>query len=70
MPETAEPGWITTLNWIATVGYASAVVYWPYRYFAQRKSNLVLHTTHLAELGPPCQAFIASGIAIMFGAML
>lgn len=70
VPETAQPGWITTLNWIATVGYACAAVYWLYRYFAQHKTNPVLHTDRLAELGPPCQAFMASGMAIMFGAML
>jgi hypothetical protein len=68
--ETAQPGWITTLNWIATVGYASAAVYWLYRYFGQRKTNPVLDTNRLVQLGPPCQAFMASGMAIMFGTML
>lgn len=70
VPETIQPGWITTLNWIATVGYACSAVYWLYRYFDQRKTNRVPHTAHLAGLGPPCQAFMASGMAIMFGAML
>jgi hypothetical protein len=68
--ESAEPGWITTLNWIATVGFASAAVFWLYRYFAQRKTNPVLHAAHLAGLGSLCQTFMASGMAIMFGAML
>lgn len=70
VPEIAEPGWITTLNWIAAVGFASAAVYWLYRYFAQRKTNPVLHTARLGEWGTLCQAFMASGMAIMFGVML
>jgi hypothetical protein len=70
VPKTAEPGWITTLNWIATVGYACAAMYWLYRYFAQRKTNPGPHSAYLAGLGPPCQAFMASGMAIMFGTMV
>lgn len=70
MPQTAEPRWITTINWIATVGYAGAAVYWLYRYFGQRKTNPVLDSDRLVQFGPPCQAFMASGMAIMFGATL
>lgn len=70
VPETTQPGWITTINWIAAVGYAAAAVYWLYRYFAPRKTNSGPRTVHLAALGPPCQAFMASGMAIMFGVML
>jgi len=68
VPETAEPGWITTLNWIAAVGFASAAVYW--LYFAQRKTNPVRHTARLGDWGTLCQAFMAAGMAIMFGVML
>ena len=70
VPEAAEPGWITTLNWIAAVGFASAAVYWLYQYFAPRKTNTVLHTARLGDWGTLCQAFMASGMAIMFGVML
>jgi hypothetical protein len=69
-PETMEPGWIIALNWIATVGYAIAAVYWLYRYFSQRKTKPLLRTDRVAQLGVPCQAFMASGMAIMFGAMM
>lgn len=67
---TGQPGWITTLNWIATVGFASGAVYWLYRYFAQRRKTPVLHTARLADVGSLSQVFMASGMAIMFGVML
>lgn len=70
VPETAEPEWITTLNWIAAVGFASAAVYWLYRYFANRTTNPVRHTARLRDWGTPCHAFMASGMAIMFVVML
>lgn len=70
VPHTAEPWWITSLNWIAAVGFASAAVYWLYHYFAQRKANPAQHTTRLGDWGTLCQAFMASGMAIMFGVML
>lgn len=70
VPETAEPGWITPLNWIAAVGFASAAVYWLYRYFANRKTNPVPHTARLGDWGTLCQAFMASGMALMFVVML
>lgn len=68
--ETAEPGWITTLNWIAAVGFACAAVYWLYRYFAHRKANGVPHTARFGDWGTLCHVFMASGMAIMFGVML
>lgn len=68
--ETADPGWITTLNWIAAIGFASAAIYWLYRYFAHRKTNPVSHTARLGDWGTLCHAFMASGMAIMFGVML
>jgi hypothetical protein len=67
--ETAEPGWIIAVNWITAAGFASAAVYWLYRYLAQRKPGPALRTDHLAGLGLLCQVFMASGMAIMFGAM-
>lgn len=65
VPRTAEPGWVIAVDWIAAVGFASAAAYWLYRYFAQRKSSPVL----LGDWGTLCQAFMASGMAIMFGVM-
>jgi Domain of unknown function (DUF5134) len=65
-----EPVWITVVDWIATVGFASAAVYWLYRYSAQRRTSQLLNIDHPADLGPLYQAFMASGMAIMFGVML
>jgi Ca2+/Na+ antiporter len=63
-----EPGWITTVNWIAAVGFAVAAVYWLYRYFyfADRATDPASHTAKPANLGLLSQAFIAAGIAVMF----
>lgn len=70
VPETAEPGWITALNWIAAIGFATATAHWLYRYFANRKTNPVPHTARLGDWGPLCHAFMAAGMAIMFVVML
>lgn len=68
---TGEPGWITTLNWIATIGFAIAAIYWLYRYFAHRKPNPGTNTARRWDWGTtPCHAFMAAGMAIMFGVML
>lgn len=56
------PGWITTVNSIATVGFAAATLYWLYRHFVERRLGL--------GLGPLWQAFMAAGTTIMFAAML
>ena len=68
VPGPAEPGWITALNWIGAVGFATAAVYWLYRYVTQRNANPVPH--RLGDWGTLCHAFMASGMAIMFGVML
>lgn len=66
----AEPGWITTVNAFASVGFSAAALYWLYRYFDERRTEPVARSAHLARLAPLCQAFMAAGAAIMFGAML
>jgi hypothetical protein len=65
----AQPGWITTINWIAAVGFACAAVYWLYRYFTGVRKSTVRRTA-LADVGPLYQAFMAAGMVIMFGVML
>jgi hypothetical protein len=66
----AEPAWITTVNAFASVGFSVAALYWLYRYFDERRSEPVARGARLARLAPLCQAFMAAGAAIMFGAML
>ena len=64
------PGWITTVNWIAALGFAVVALYWPCRYFAERRMNPVPHAEQLARLEPLYQVFTAAGTALMFGALL
>lgn len=71
MSSTASgPGWISLVNWIATLGFAVVALYWPCRYFAVRRTNLVPHAARLAHLELLSQAFTAAGTAFMFGVML
>lgn len=69
-PTTPEIGWITTVNWIATLGFAVAAVYWLCRYVAEHRTHLRPHTTRPAHVELLSQAFAAAGTAVVFGAML
>ena len=64
------PNWITTVNWIAALGFAVVALYWPCRYFAEHRMNSMPHAAQLARLEPLYQAFTAAGTALMFGALL
>lgn len=55
------PGWITTVNWIAALGFAVVALYWSCRYAARRQST---------RLEPLYQACTAAGTAAMFFALL
>lgn len=67
-PNPNEPAWIAAINWIATLGFAIAAVYWRYRVFVERRTSPVSHDALLARTGPLGQACMAAGMAIMFGA--
>lgn len=56
----AGPAWISAVNWIVTLGFAVVALYWPCRYFAERR----------ASPEPIYQACTAAGTALMFGALL
>jgi hypothetical protein len=62
------PAYIATLNWVCTIGFAVATVYWLYRYLAVRMSGA--STDAGQPLGILCQSMMAAGMAIMFGVML
>jgi hypothetical protein len=64
------PGWITGMNWIATLGFAVVALYWAYRYVAERRTNPVPHAPHLTHLEPLYKTLTAAGTALMFGVML
>lgn len=63
-------GWITTVNWMVTIGFAVVAVYWPCRYFAKRRTNPVPHAAQLAHLELLFRASTAAGAALMFAVML
>ena len=67
MPATGgSPGWITTINWFWFAGLVVATVFWAYTFAAERSHGAV-HRWWLDSLG---QALMATGMAIVFGAML
>ncbi|WP_445169699.1 DUF5134 domain-containing protein [Mycolicibacterium sp. Dal123E01] len=61
------PTYIATLNWVCTLLFAVATVYWLYRYLAVRMDRSV---TAEQSLGAMCQSMMAAGMAIMFAVML
>ena len=67
-PNVSEPVWVTTINWIAALGFAVAAVYWLLRFVAERRTSPVSHESRLAGWELLCQASMAAGAAIMFGA--
>lgn len=71
MPPTApDPEWITTVDWIATLGFAVAAAYWGYHYFANRRTNPVRHAVQFTHMELLYQATTAAGTALMFAMML
>ncbi|PND57775.1 DUF5134 domain-containing protein [Mycobacterium sp. ENV421] len=62
------PPYIDTLNWVYTIGFAVAAVFWLYRYLAVRMDREPAATAR--PLGILCQSMMAAGMAIMFGVML
>ena len=64
----AYPPYITTLNWVCTIGFALAAVFWLYRYLAVRMEREPVEAAR--ALGILCQSMMAAGMAIMFGVML
>jgi hypothetical protein len=67
-PKPNEPACITTINWIATLGFAIAAVYWLCRFFVERRTSPASDETLLSRRELLCQACMAAGTAIMFGA--
>ena len=64
----AQPGYVVVLNWVCTVGFAVATLWWLYRYFGQRKAEPAQPAHRF--LGDASQAMMAAGMAVMFGVLL
>lgn len=62
------PAWIAAINWLCTIGFAIAALWWLYRCFAVRKAEPTQPWHRF--LGAARQAMMAAGMAIMFGVML
>ena len=65
---TGTPPFITGANWLCTVGFALAVLWWLFRYFVARKAEPSQPSHRF--LGTIAQAMMAAGMALTFGAML
>jgi hypothetical protein len=66
----SAPGWITSVNWIAALGFAIMALYWSYRYFAERRGTTLTYALAPSGLTPVYQACGAAGAALMFGCLL
>lgn len=66
---TAEPvSWVGTLNWVCTIGFAAAAVFWFYRFVTARLQPSGDGSE--STVGILCQLAMATGMAVMFGVML
>jgi hypothetical protein len=69
MPSATEPAsWIGTLNWMCTLAFAAATVFWLYRFVAERVQ--ASNDESRSSVGILCQLAMAAGMTIMFGVML
>ena len=62
------PAWMGAINWLFTIGFAIAALWWVYRYFALRKAEPTEPWHRF--LGAARQALMAAGMAIMFAVLL
>jgi hypothetical protein len=62
------PAWFDAINWVWTLGFVIAAVWWLYRYSALRKAEPTKPWHRL--LSAARQAMMAAGMAIAFGVML
>lgn len=60
--------WVGTLNWICTLAFVAAAVFWLYRFITARVQPSSDESR--SSLGILCQLAMAAGMAIMFGVML
>ena len=69
MPSSAEPAdWIGTLNWLCTIGFAAAAVFWFYRLVTHRVQSSGDESNSSAAI--LSQLAMAAGMAVMFGVMI
>lgn len=64
----SAPPFIDGLNWLWTVGFAVAAIWWLYLYFSRRRAEPTLPASRF--FGTACQALMAAGMSIMFAVMV
>lgn len=64
----SAPPFIDGLNWLCTIGFAVATLWWLYLYFVGRRAQPALPASRF--FGTACQAMMAAGMSIMFAVML
>jgi hypothetical protein len=62
----ASPVWFSAVNWVGTVGFAVAAVFWTYWYFVTRRHE----PSRFRSLGNLSQAGMATGMTILFSTTL
>lgn len=63
MPASSgSPAWFSAVNWLGTVGFAVAAVFWTYWYFVKRRHE----PSHFRSLGNLSQAGMAIGMTALF----
>ncbi|WP_136450069.1 DUF5134 domain-containing protein [Mycobacterium tuberculosis] len=65
-PNSGSPIWFSAVNWIGTVGFAVAAVFWACRVVMERRQE----ATQSRLPGSIGQAMMAAGMAMLFFAML
>lgn len=65
-PNSGSPIWFSAVNWIGTVGFAVAAVFWACRFVMERRQE----ATQSRLPGSIGQAMMAAGMAMLFFAML
>jgi hypothetical protein len=63
-----DPPLIVGINWLCTVGFGLAALWWFYRFVDRRRADSTVGANRF--LGALCQAMMAAGMAIMFAVML
>jgi hypothetical protein len=69
-PPGAGPGWVTTMNWIAIVGFAALAIYWAFRLMTRRRTEAMPPSPRLAFAQLLTKTLTAAGTALMLVDML
>ena len=59
---SSSPGWLNTVNWLGTIGFATAAVLWTCKHFTHRRNK----TTQPRSLDNLGQATMAAGMTALF----